>query len=87
MLYSQLIALPASSRQGEKVQIYVDQYIPLHLLLIEPKSKHSWGDRSFVVAAPRLWNELPLSIRTSPSLEVFKKNLKTYLMLQAYVDV
>ena len=40
------------------------------LLLIEPKSKHSWGDRSFVVAAPRLWNELPLSIRTSPSLEV-----------------
>ena len=57
------------------------------LLLIEPKSKHSWGDRSFVVAAPRLWNELPLSIRTSPSLEVFKKNLKTYLILQAYVDV
>ena len=37
------------------------------LLLIEPKSKHSWGDRSFVVAAPRLWNELPLSIRTSPT--------------------
>ena len=57
------------------------------LLLIEPKSKHSWGDRSFVVAAPRLWNELPLSIRTSPSLEVFKKKLKTCLMLQAYVDM
>ena len=38
------------------------------LLLIEPKSKHSWGDRSFVVAAPRLWNELPLSIRTHPHL-------------------
>ena len=31
-------------------------------------------------------HELLLSIRTSPSLEVFKKNLKTYLMLQAFVD-
>ena len=40
------------------------------LLLIEPNSKHSWGDRSFVFAAPRLWNELPHSIRTSQSLVV-----------------
>ena len=56
------------------------------LLLIEPKSKHSWGDRYFVVAAPRLWNKLPLYVRTSQSLDVFKKNLKTYLMLQAFVD-
>ena len=35
-----------------------NQYLSLRsnekLLLIEPKSKHSWGDRSFVVAAPQL---------------------------------
>ena len=40
------------------------------LLLMEPKSKNSWGDRSFIVAAPRLWNELPLSIGTPQSLGI-----------------
>ena len=47
---------------------------------MEPKSEHSMGDRSFrlflfLVAAARLWNDPPLSIRTSQSLEIFKKNL------------
>ena len=33
----------------------------------------------FSFYAPRLFNNLPLFIRSAPSLEVFKKNLKTYL--------
>ena len=57
------------------------------LLLFEPKSMHSWGDRSFAVAAPRLWNDLPFNIRSSITIDSFKKNLKTYLMSKAFVNV
>ena len=31
------------------------------------------------VAGPKLWNELPLDLRKSTSLTVFRKSLKTYL--------
>ncbi len=37
------------------------------------------GDRAFSVAAPSLWNALPLCIRSAPSVSVFKSMLKTYL--------
>ena len=39
-----------------------------------------YGERAFSVAAPRLWNKLPLQIRFSSSEAVVKANLKTYLM-------
>ena len=53
--------------------------------LIPPKTKLStYGDRSFEAAAPRLWNELPLSIRQSTSVNSFKKNLKTHLFKQVF---
>ena len=42
-------------------------------LLQEAKSNRSWGDRSFTIAAPRLWNELPFNIRIAKSITVFKK--------------
>ena len=32
----------------------------------------------FAVAAPKLWNRLPLDIRLSSSVTVFKTKLKTY---------
>jgi len=35
--------------------------------------------RRFSVAAPRLWNSLPLSCWTAPSVNVFKNRLKTFL--------
>ena len=55
-------------------------------LLIIPKSRtKSFGDRSFEVAAPRLWNELPLSIRQSGSVAEFKRQLKTHLCNRAYL--
>jgi hypothetical protein len=37
-----------------------------------------YGRRAFSYCAPRLWNSIPLDIRTSSSLAVFKCNLKTY---------
>ena len=37
------------------------------------------GDRAFSVAAPTLWNSLPLDIRCCVSLQSFKTLLKTHL--------
>ena len=37
------------------------------------KTLTTLGDRSFAVAAPRLWNLLPYAIRSSPSVASFKK--------------
>ena len=43
--------------------------------LAVPRSRTSLYDRSFSVSAPRLWNSLPVSLRHSTSLNVFKNNL------------
>ncbi len=49
-----------------------------HLLLAVPRAKlKSRGDRAFAVAAPKLWNSLPLYIRWAQTLVVFKSSLKT----------
>jgi len=43
-------------------------------LLVVPKVNCSTlGDQAFAHAAPVLWNSLPLTIRTSSSLAIFKK--------------
>ena len=48
-------------------------------LLFVPKVNCSTlGDRAFAHAAPVLWNSLPLTIRTSSSPAIFKKQLKTF---------
>ena len=38
----------------------------------------SYGDRAFCNAAPVLWNQLPVKIKTASSLEVFKAKLKCH---------
>lgn len=51
-----------------------------HLRLEEPRFRtDSYGGRAFSVCAPGLWNRIPLEVRESPSLDVFKSRLKTYL--------
>ena len=42
------------------------------------KSLRSFGDRSFSVAATKLWNELAEDIRNISSINVFKTALKFY---------
>lgn len=50
-----------------------------------PRSKmKSRGDRAFAVAAPKLWNSLPLYIRDLPTLSQFKSHLKTYFFMIAF---
>jgi len=39
----------------------------------------SYGEKCFSVSAPKAWNNLPLDIKMSSSLDMFKKRLKTHL--------
>ena len=51
---------------------------PLRLYI--PKTTHHiFADRAFSVTAPKLWNNIPLTIRSSKNMESFKKGLKTHL--------
>ena len=60
--------------------------IPDHLLSIsaiklhQPVHRSSIVNRGFTYAAPDVWNDLPLIIRSQPTLELFKRQLKTYLL-------
>ena len=47
--------------------------------LVVSRSFKRAGDMSFSIAGARLWNELPVSIRESQSLPIFKRQLKTHL--------
>ena len=71
---------------------YISNLIELHLpgrhglrsactpKLSERRFRRSWGDRSLMVAASRLWNNLPHDIQHSSTLNTFKSKLKTYFM-------
>ena len=51
-------------------------------LLVTPKSNLKfYGDRSFQIAAPRLWNSLTDDIRSIQNPDVFKNKIKTLLLL------
>ncbi|XP_039882719.1 uncharacterized protein LOC120730393 [Simochromis diagramma] len=55
------------------------------LLLTQPRSRlKSRGDRAFALAAPVLWNTLPLDLRASDSIALFKSRLKTHLFNLAF---
>ena len=54
-------------------------------LLVTPKTNLKfYGDRSFQVAAPRLWNSLTDDIRSIQNLDVFKNEIKTQLFREAF---
>ena len=48
------------------------------------RTKKTLADRSFSCAAPRLWNLLPTTIRSTSSLDIFKIRLKTFLFNRAF---
>ena len=71
------------------LQSILSPYVPARTLrsstsnnLKIPRVKHSWGERSFSFIGPKLWNELPTSIRNIPSLDTFKTSLKSHLFSQ-----
>ena len=55
------------------------------LLLAVPRARlKTRGDRAFAVAAPRLWNCLPIDIRSAGSVGLFKSRLKTHFYSLAF---
>lgn len=58
-----------------------------NLLVVPLTRTKSYGDRSFSKVASHHWNALPLSIRNSATITLFKSRLKTYLFNQAFPDL
>ncbi len=54
------------------------------MMLHQPRYSTLWGNRSFSIASARVWNQLPLTVKSSPSITTFKTNLKSHLFKQAY---
>ena len=55
-------------------------------VLVFPKDEtlSTFGDRTFSMAAPKLWNALPAELRSISSLSAFKSSLKTHLFILAF---
>ena len=47
-------------------------------LLFVPRVRTCFGSRSFAVAAPTIWNSLPLAIRSSVSIHSFRRKLQNF---------
>ena len=57
-------------------------------LLSVPRTNHSTiGDRAFPVAAAKVWNSLPPSITSLPSLPAFRRALKTELFNRSFGEL
>ena len=56
----------------------------LDLLSVPSADLKSYGHRAFSFGAVVEWNKLPLDLRHSPSVAVFKSRLKTYLFEKCY---
>ena len=55
-----------------------------HLLDIPFTRCTMFKDRAFGVIGPRMWNDLPLELRATNSLDIFKSKLKTFLFKQYF---
>ena len=55
-----------------------------HLLEVPWTNLVTKGDRAFEAIAPKLWNALPLDLKTAPSEDSFKRHLKTHMFRQAF---
>ena len=63
------------TRPGLRSANSIILYIPRTL----SRAEQSTADRSFSISGPKLWNQLPVSIQNSCSLDVLKSRLKTFL--------
>ena len=87
--------LPVKQRIEFKLLIFVfkslhgsaPSYLSANLhLLQEPRSNNSFGDRSFAICTPKLWNHLPTNIKNCSTLSTFKTALKTHLFASTSVN-
>ncbi len=90
-----VILLTHKAIYDEKSPNYLKDHISAHSpprklrssdqhLLSQPNSKTTMGDKAFSVSAPKLWNSLPLELRSCESESSFRSQLKTLLFKTAY---
>ena len=53
-------------------------------LEVQPTRLKSIGVRAFAAIAPRLWNSIPVTIRNSANVNIFKRAVKTHLFRSHY---
>jgi len=80
-----------SYQQPSYLYDLITDYVPTRVLrsseahlLNVPGTRTKTAARAFCVAAPTVWNSLPLSVRTLPTVGQFCRQLKTHLFERAY---
>jgi len=70
----------AQSKNAIQLVVSVSVHHCAYDVPLEPQ----FGSRGFRVAVPVIWNSLSDSIRQTPSLAIFKRELKTHLYNTAF---
>ena len=55
--------------------------------LVVPRFNLSLSGQCFSIYAPKVWNELPSSIREAPSVAAFKNQLKTHFFCITVISI
>ena len=93
----QLLCMTFRALNGLALQYLSDLPIPYspsralrsaeqQLLCIPKAHTKNYGARAFAYVAPLHYNALPLNIRQSTSIDMFKIQLKTYFFRQSYAE-
>jgi hypothetical protein len=57
-----------------------------HLLVVPNRVKTVTASRAFSVAASTIWNNLPVTVKTAESFNVFNRRLKCHLFYAVFVN-
>jgi len=52
---------------------------------VQPWTRTQFGERAFSYAGPVVWNSLPDELRRTPTINSFKRKLKTYLFTSVFL--
>lgn len=81
---SNLIRLTTSvSHNGRSLRSLSSPSAPYDLVPQSARVK-TYGSRAFSNYAPTVWNKLPLSVRSSPTLSSFRSSLKCHFFREAF---
>ena len=69
--------------RGGEVHLTHFAWVTLAALVAPRTVRATIGDRAFPAAAASVWNSLPETVRSSPSLPVFRSRLKTELFARS----
>ena len=79
-LVSEYISSLVSIQSQGRYNLRSQKGVLLSGLYVPHKTYKTLGDCAFAVAAPKLWNELPVTRWNRPSISTFKSALKTHYL-------